>query len=71
MEEDKVPSISVAVSKNGKIVYSRALGFADLANQVPATVKTSYSIGSVSKSITAVEALQLAEKNKLDLFRKL
>ncbi len=67
MDSDKVPSISVAVSKNGKIVYSRALGFADLANRVPATVKTSYSIGSVSKSITAVAALQLAEKKRLDL----
>lgn len=67
LDDDQLPSISVAISKDGKVVYSRALGFSDVENEVRATVETSYPIGSVTKTITATAALQLAEQDKLDL----
>lgn len=65
--EDQLPSISVAMSKQGVLVYSRAIGFADLENEVPATEHSAYPIGSVSKPFTAVAALQLGEREQLDL----
>ncbi len=64
---DRLPSISVAVSVDGEIVYSHALGFAELDEATPATVNTRYPLGSVGKTITSVAALMLAEHGKLDL----
>ena len=65
--EDHLPSISVAVSRRGKLLYSRAVGFADLEHRVEATAETVYPVGSIAKSFTAVAALQLAEREELDL----
>lgn len=67
MDDEAIPSISVAVSSNGAQVYSRALGLADIEHEVQATPNTRYAIGSVAKSITAVAALKLAESGQLDL----
>lgn len=67
LETDRLPSISVAVSVGGEPVYARALGFADLEHSVAATAETRYSIGSVVKPLTAVAALELAERGELDL----
>ncbi len=58
---------SVAVSKNGKIIYQKSIGFADIENNIKASEKTKYRIGSISKTFTAVLVLKAAEENKLDL----
>lgn len=58
---------SVAVSKNGAIIYTKSVGFADVENKVVATEKTKYRIGSISKSFTAVLTLKAVEENKLGL----
>lgn len=60
---------SVAISKNGKILYSRAIGFSSLeaATRVLATGKTKYRIGSISKTFTTVLIFQLIEEGKLSL----
>jgi CubicO group peptidase (beta-lactamase class C family) len=62
-----IPGISVAIVRDNQIVFRRGYGLADLENQVPATVATVFRIASVTKSLTAVAAMQLAEKGKLDL----
>lgn len=62
-----IPGISVAIVKDNQIVFRRGYGLADLENQVPATARTVFRIASVTKSITAVAAMQLVEKGKLDL----
>lgn len=67
MDGEALPSISVAVSRDGEKVFSRALGLADIEHKVQATPDTRYAIGSVAKSITAVAALKLAESGRLDL----
>jgi serine beta-lactamase-like protein LACTB len=66
-DEHRLPSFSVAISRGGEIVYSTAVGFADLENKVPATPQTVYPIGSITKTVTAVAALRLAELGDLDL----
>ncbi|HLV92235.1 MAG TPA: serine hydrolase domain-containing protein [Aequorivita sp.] len=58
---------SVAVSKNGEIMYARSIGYVDVDNKVKSTVETKYRIGSISKSFTALLALKAVEENKLDL----
>src|SRR5450631_2850464 len=67
MEASKAPGISAAVVQNGEFVWSGAFGMADLENSVPATSRTLYRIGSISKPITATAAMVLWERGKLDL----
>lgn len=58
---------SIAVSKNGEIIYSKTVGFSDIENKIKATESSKYRIGSVSKSFTAVLVLKAIEDNKIDL----
>jgi CubicO group peptidase (beta-lactamase class C family) len=58
---------SVAVSKNGEIIYIKSIGFADVENKVKATENSKYRIGSISKSFTTVLILKAVEQKKLDL----
>ena len=62
-----VPSASVAVVKDGKIVYLKAYGSARLEPKTPATSEMRCSIGSISKQFTAVAMLLLQEQGKLSL----
>jgi serine beta-lactamase-like protein LACTB, mitochondrial len=62
-----VPGISAAAVLDGQPVWSEGFGVADLENFVPATSSTLYRLGSISKPITAVAAMQLWENGKLDL----
>lgn len=67
MAETGAPGISVAVVDNGQAAWSAGYGMADLENSVPATSQTLYRLGSISKPLTAVAALELWERGKLDL----
>jgi len=62
-----VPSASIAVVKNGQIVYLKAYGDARLEPQTPATPEMRYSIGSISKQFTATAILLLQEQGRLSL----
>jgi D-alanyl-D-alanine carboxypeptidase len=61
------PSVSIAVVKDGEIAYTNAYGTARRDPTVPAASSMRYSIGSVSKQITATAVLLLAERGKLSL----
>lgn len=56
---------SIAISKNGTILYSNAIGYADLETSKKATTATKYRIGSISKIFTAALILKSIEENKL------
>jgi CubicO group peptidase (beta-lactamase class C family) len=62
-----VPSASVAIVKDGQIVYVKAYGDAKLEPKTPATSAMRYSIGSISKQFTAAAILLLQEQGKLSL----
>jgi CubicO group peptidase (beta-lactamase class C family) len=62
-----VPSASIAVVKDGKIVYLNAYGSARLEPKTAATSEMRYSIGSISKQFTAFAMLLLQEQGKLSL----
>src|SRR5712692_320537 len=61
------PSASIAVVRDGKIVYTHAYGVANLETKLPASTEMRYSIGSISKQFTAAAILMLAEEGKLSL----
>src|SRR5229473_7495310 len=56
------PSASIAVVRDGKIVYTHAYGVANLETKLPASPQMRYSIGSISKQFTAAAILMLAEE---------
>jgi D-alanyl-D-alanine carboxypeptidase len=60
---------SLTISKNGSVVYSRAIGYSFISDKekLSATEKTKYRIGSISKMFTATMIFQLIEEGKLDL----
>lgn len=64
---------SVAVAKNGKLLYTRAIGYAQTAAGagIKADADTKYRIGSITKMFTATMIFQLAEEKKLSLDTKL
>jgi CubicO group peptidase (beta-lactamase class C family) len=65
--EQTVPSIVVAVAKDGRIIWEFAVGWADRERQIPATPDTPYSLASVSKPFTATAVLKLVEAGRLAL----
>jgi Beta-lactamase class C and other penicillin binding proteins len=58
---------SVVVRQDGKTVYQRSMGWADVENQIPATAETQYRIGSISKTFTAVLVMKAAAEGRLSL----
>lgn len=67
MRQLHVNAVSVAVFSGGKIEWAKAYGFADQERGTPATVDTLFQAGSISKSVTAVAALELVEQGTLNL----
>ena len=67
MSTTHVPGLSVAVVENSQLQWAEGFGFADLENNVPATEFTLYRLASISKSLSAIGAMELVEKGKLDL----
>lgn len=67
LREHSVPGASLAVSRHGELVYARGFGWADVKKQEPVQPDSLFRIASVSKPITAVAVLRLAEQEKLGL----
>jgi CubicO group peptidase (beta-lactamase class C family) len=65
--ETEAPSASIAVVRNGRIVYEKAYGRARIEPNVPANPSIRYPIGSVSKQFIATAILLLSEDGKLTL----
>lgn len=61
------PGASIAVVKDGKIVFSKGYGYMDLENKIPVTKDTVFEYGSISKLFVWTSAMKLVEDGKLDL----
>jgi len=66
MSAQRMPGLSVAVL-HGDFHWSRGFGLSDIENDVPASAGSSYRMASVTKPMTAVAILELAEQGKIDL----
>ncbi len=71
LKQSGVPSASIALVRDGKLVYVHAYGYARLEPKTPATPMMRYSIGSISKEFTAAAILMLQEQGKLSLDDKI
>jgi D-alanyl-D-alanine carboxypeptidase len=67
LHDTGVPSASVGIVENGRIVYTRAFGLAHIAPPLHAKASMAYPIGSVSKQFTAAAVLLLQQEGKLSL----
>lgn len=66
MALDNVPGLSVGFMKDD-FIWTKGFGYSDLENMVPAKPESSYRLASITKTITAIAVLQLAEAGKIDL----
>lgn len=67
MREQSVPGVSAVVVRDGHFVYSGGRGVADIASERAMTDETVMYIGSLSKILTAVLALQQVESGRLEM----
>jgi D-alanyl-D-alanine carboxypeptidase len=58
---------SIAISENGKTIYTRSIGFDDIATSKKSSINTKYRIGSISKTFTASLIFKAVEENKINL----
>lgn len=70
MERWKIPGATVAISRQGKLVYSRGFGYADLGQSQPMEPSNLLRVASVSKPVTSIAIMKLMEEGRLDLQRK-
>jgi len=71
MKKNDVTGLSIALVDDQQVVWAEGFGFADQANNVPATPETVYRAGSISKLFTATAAMQFVEQGKLDIDKPL
>ncbi len=62
---------SVALSENGKIIYTKSIGFSDVESKTKPNETTKYRVGSISKSFTSALVFKAVEENKLSLDTKI
>jgi len=63
----RAPSVAIGILRGKDTISLKAWGMADLENEVPATARSVYRIGSVTKQFTAAAVMQLAEQGKVSL----
>ncbi len=67
LHDSGVPSASVGIVQDGKIVYTHAFGLARVQPPTQAEASMAYPIGSISKQFTASAILLLEQQGKLSL----
>lgn len=67
MDSTVSPGCALSVMKDGKIIYERGYGMADLDHNVAITPTTVFHVASMSKQFTAASILLLAQQGKLSL----
>ena len=61
------PGASLAIIRDGDVMYSKAYGLADVEKNIPATTATNYRLASVTKQFTATAILKLVDGGTLSL----
>lgn len=64
---ERIPGVSVAVTRGGKIVKVGSYGYANIEHQVPVKPETVFQSGSLSKQLAATVAMLLVEDGRIML----
>jgi CubicO group peptidase (beta-lactamase class C family) len=67
----KTPGAAVLVAENGKILFEKGYGLADIGFGIPVSPTTKFRIGSITKQFTASAILKLQEEGKISVQDKL
>ena len=67
MQRLKVPGVSIAVVKDFQVHWARAYGTADVATGRAVETSTRFQAASISKPVTAMAAMRMAQEHRLDL----
>ena len=67
MQRQQLVGVAIGIIRHGEVILTKGYGFADAENQVPVTKQTVFNWASNCKPLTAVAAMQLVQKRKLDL----
>ena len=67
MADKGLPALSIALVDDQETVWAQGFGYADPEDSIPATARTVYRVGSVSKLFTDIAIMQLVERGQLDL----
>lgn len=67
IQYDRIPGLAVGIVHNGKLVYKKGFGFADVESKIAVSSKTNFRIASISKTFTSVAIMQLVEQGKINL----
>jgi CubicO group peptidase (beta-lactamase class C family) len=65
------PGLAILVAQDGKIIFEKSYGLADLEHHVPVIPQTTFRIASMTKQFTASAILKLQEQGKLSIDDKL
>lgn len=63
----RCPGLSVAICTNNVIIYSKALGFADIEQNVPLRTDSAQRLASLSKPVTGTIIMDLVQSGRLNL----
>lgn len=61
------PGVAVIMTQNGKTLYKKARGLANIELQVPLTTNSVFRLGSITKQFTGAAIMMLVEQGKLSL----
>lgn len=64
--QNEKPGAAVMVIRDGKIIFSKGYGYADIERKTPVSENTNFRLASVTKQFTAMAVLQLIEKGELN-----
>ena len=67
LDRTKVPAVSLAVIRDNGIHFARAYGVADIASKRPVRVDTPFQAASISKPVTAMATVRLAQDGRFSL----
>ena len=69
--KDRIPGAVVAIAREGRLVYYKAMGFQDKQKSIPMRTDTIFQLASMTKPMAVVGALTLYEEGKLPLSSRL
>ncbi len=71
MRKEKIPGVSLAIIRNGRVDILKSYGLANVEHKVPVKPETVFQSGSIGKQFTAAAVMILVEEGKLSLDDKI
>ncbi len=65
IDDQAIAGAVISVTRQGKLFYHKAFGYADVENGIPMKTDTIFRIASMTKAITSVAVMMLQEEGKL------